>query len=64
MGGGMRLEPEEEPGTPSMDEEPGTLSIYEEDEDPETRERDEGTGGGGIRELSVRMRGIESDVFD
>lgn len=60
MGGGMRLEPEE-PGTPSMDEEPGTLSI---DENPGARERDEGTGGGGIRELSVRMRGIEFDVFD
>lgn len=64
MGGCMRLEPEEDPGTPSMDEEPGTLSIDEEDEEPWARERDEGTGGGGIRELSVRMRGIEFDVFD
>lgn len=61
----MRLELEDE-GTPSMDEEPGTPSVDEEDEEdeevPGARERDDGTGGGGIREVSVRMRGI--DVFD
>lgn len=60
----MRLDPEVE-GTPSMDEEPGTLSVDEDEEDeevPGARERDDGTGGGGIREVSVRMRGI--DVFD
>lgn len=66
VGGGMRLEPAEDEGTPreEEEEEPGTRSVEDEEAGPGARERDEGTGGGGMRVASVRMRGIAEDEGD
>lgn len=61
VGGGIRPDPEDVDGTPSLDEDVGTPSN--EDEVPVVRLRDDGTGGGGISALSVRILGTGA-LFD
>lgn len=58
----MRLEPAEDEGTPR--EEPGTRSVEDAEAGPGAREREEGTGGGGMSVFSVRIRGIAEDEVD